>query len=121
MAQDIKRKEQVMKQVVEMLNNFATNWGPEKADKAFDLFESALERRGMNIEMCSEGSWAARGEDYRTLSNMVVGSLAKELGNDPAGERYRYGGGGSFEDEFRTALSKVGEPMVDLVTGEVKG
>ena len=105
-----------MKQVAEM-----SNWGPDEADKAFDLFESSLERRGMDIELCSEGSWEAEGEDYRTLARMVVGELATELVNDPAGERYKRRGGGSFGDEFRAALSKVGEPMVDLITGEVKG
>ena len=120
MAQDIKRKEQVMKQVVEMLNNFATNWGPEKADKAFDLFESVLERSGMDIELCSERGLAA-DEEYCTIAEMVVGALATELVNDPAGTRYMHGGSGSFEVQFRAALNKVGEPMVDLITGEVKG
>ena len=99
MAQDIKRKEQVMKQVVEMLNNFATNWGPEKADKAFDLFESALEGTGFNLEMCSEGSWTAEGEDYRTIAEMVVGVLAAELVYDPAGR-----GRPTFVSEFRAAM-----------------
>ena len=116
MAQDIKRKEQVMKQVVEMLNNFATKWGPEKADKAFDLFESVLERRGVDLEWCSERGLAA-DEEYRTIAEMVVEVLAAELVNDPAGS-----GGKTFVSEFRSAMSKVQErSVVDLVTGDLKG
>jgi len=99
------RKEQVMKQVAEMLNYFATNWGPEKADKAFDLFESALEGTGVDLEGWCGGVLAA-GEQYRTIAEMVVGVLAAELVNDPAGR-----GGRTVVSEFRAAMDS-GRPRM---------
>ena len=115
------RKEQVMKQVVEALNNFATNWGPDKAEKAYDLFESALERKDIDIELCSDRGEAV-DEAYRSITEMVVGVLAEELRKDPAGRGRK--GVTSFDSEFRAAMRKVGDSYVgdlSLMGDWVKG